>query len=64
MKKLNKKERLANTVEGYASCFCNCGCGCSCTCHLILFDKSNNTDNTWEQTGNTTWETTGATMLG
>lgn len=63
MKKLNKKERLLNTVEGYASCMCHCGCYCSCSCIVILFNKSSNTDSVNESGKQSTLQATGASNL-
>lgn len=64
MKKLNKKERLVNTVEGYASCMCSCGCYCKCSCIVILFNKSSNTDSANEDGKSSTWAATGSSNLG
>ena len=63
MRKLNKKERLANTVEGYASCMCSCSCYCKCSCIVIQFNKSNHTDSASDSGRDSTWEATGSSNL-
>ena len=64
MKKLRKKERLANTVEGYASCMCHCGCGCNCSCIVIMFNQNSNRDDAHSSGRDSTLTRTGTSNAG
>ncbi len=63
MKKLRKKVRLENTVEGYASCTCYCGCSCNCSCIVIMFNRTSNLDDANSGGKNHTFQSTGNTNM-
>lgn len=58
MRKLNKKERLVNTVEGYVTCYCYGSCYCKCSCILILFNVSSRSSKACENGKTTSAEAT------